>query len=53
MADPKKYRDEAERLRQEAAEIVDLNHMRLLRQLADLYERLARHTEKRRGFQEH
>ena len=49
MADAKKYRDEAERIRQEAAETVDVNRNRLLRQLADLYERLARCTEKQRA----
>jgi hypothetical protein len=36
--------DEADRLRQQAADTVDLNLKRLYRRLADLYERLARHT---------
>ena len=48
MADPKKYRDEADRLRREADETPDLHYKRLLRQLADLYERLARHAVKGR-----
>lgn len=48
MADPKKYRDEAERLRKEAAETKDRDHQRMILDIAKLYDRLAGHTEKRR-----
>jgi hypothetical protein len=48
MADSKKYRDQAARLRTEAAEMPDPDHRRMIHQIAELYERLADHTEKRR-----
>jgi hypothetical protein len=48
MADPTKYRQEAEFLRKEADETTgDPDHQRMLRQLAALYDRLAGHLGKR------
>jgi hypothetical protein len=47
MADPKKYRDEAERLRKEAAEAPDFNVRRQILQIAKLYDRLSESIEKR------
>ena len=41
MADPKKYRDEAERLRREADEAPDPDHQRTMLDIARLYERMA------------
>jgi len=41
VADPKKYRDEAERLRKEAAETTDPDHQRAILDIARLYVRLA------------
>jgi hypothetical protein len=49
MTDPKKYRDEAEHLRKEAEGIADSTQQRMVRKLAELYERLANYTEKARG----
>jgi hypothetical protein len=52
MIDPKKYRDEAEHLRREAEGITDPTQQRMVRNLAELYERLANYTEKMRGIAE-
>ena len=41
MVDPKKYRDEAERLRREAIETPDRNERGTMIEVADLYDRLA------------
>jgi hypothetical protein len=41
MDDPKKYRDEAERLRREADETNDLKMQRTMLDIAGLYERMA------------
>jgi hypothetical protein len=48
VADPKKYRDQAERLRKEADEITDPVQKRITRKLAELYDSLALHTEQGR-----
>jgi len=48
MADPRKYRDEVERLRKEAAKAVQGNHKTTLLQIAQLYDALADGAEKRR-----
>jgi hypothetical protein len=49
MADSKKYRDQAERLRREADGMTDPVERRLTRKLAELYDSLAGHIEKRSG----
>jgi hypothetical protein len=41
MADPQKYREEAERMRKEAFEISDLDIRCVMLDIADLNERLA------------
>jgi hypothetical protein len=48
VADPKKYRDEAERLRMEALWVKDPEHRALVLKMAALYDRLAAHAEKMR-----
>jgi hypothetical protein len=48
MADPKKYRDEAGRLRQEAVGMKDPDRQRRILELAALCDRLADHIEKLR-----
>jgi len=48
MADPQKYRDQAERLRREAEGMTDPVEQRMMRKLADLYENLGRHAENKR-----
>jgi hypothetical protein len=47
MADPQKYRDEAERLRKEAA-TVDADVRETMLDIAKLYERLADTIERQR-----
>jgi hypothetical protein len=49
MADPKKYRDEAERLRNEAAETNDGETRETMLNIAKLYDRLAQTLAKQRG----
>ena len=49
MADPKKYRDEAERLRREAAETPDIDLRRQILRIARPYDRLAENIEKRKS----
>jgi hypothetical protein len=46
MADPKKYRDEAESLYRVAAATPDPDHQRMIRKIADLYARLAEQIAK-------
>jgi hypothetical protein len=41
MADPKKYHDEAERLRKDAAETIDVDARKTMIDIAKLYDRLA------------
>jgi hypothetical protein len=48
MADPKKYRDEAERLRKEAAESADPEIRGTMLDIAELYHRLAETLERHR-----
>jgi hypothetical protein len=47
MADPQKYRDDAERIRKEAFEISDLDIRCAMLDIADLNERLAATLETR------
>jgi hypothetical protein len=49
MADPKKYRDEAERLRKEAAESADPEMRGTMLDIAELYRRMAETLERHRG----
>jgi hypothetical protein len=49
MADSKKYREEADRLRMESSWIKDPDHKRMVLKLAKMYDRLAEHTEKLHG----
>ena len=49
MSDSKKYRDQAERLRREADGMTDPVERRLTREVAELYDSLAAHIEKRSG----
>jgi len=48
MADPKKYRDQAERLRKEADETADPDHQRTMLDIARLYDRMADTLAKQR-----
>jgi hypothetical protein len=48
VADPKKYRDEAAKLRQEAAEISDVETRRTMLDIAGLYDRMADTLAKQR-----
>jgi hypothetical protein len=48
MADAKKYRDEAERMRREAIETPDRDIRGTMIEVADLYDRLADTLEKQR-----
>ncbi len=48
MADPKKYRDEAERLRKEADETGDTETRQTMLDIAALYERVAETLSKQR-----
>ena len=48
MADPRKYREEAERLRKEADEASHPETRGMMLDIAELYERLARAIAKRR-----
>jgi hypothetical protein len=48
MADPKKYRDEAERLREEASESADPEIRGTMLDIAELYHRLAEALERHR-----
>jgi hypothetical protein len=48
MADPKKYRDEAERLRREAEDSHDPHLRRTMLDIAGLYDRMAETLAKRR-----
>ncbi len=49
VADPKKYRDEAERLRMEALWAKNPEHRQMVLKMAALYDRLAAHAEKAHG----
>jgi hypothetical protein len=49
MADPKKYRDEAERLREEASESADPEIRGTMLDIAELYHRMAEMLERHRG----
>jgi hypothetical protein len=48
MADPTKYRDEAARLRKEAAETSHVETKKTMLGIAELYDRLAGTLEKQR-----
>jgi hypothetical protein len=48
MAEPRKYRDEAERLRREAAETTHVETKRTMLSIAELYECLADTLAKQR-----
>jgi hypothetical protein len=50
MADPQKYRDEAERLRREAADTADVDARRTMLDIAKLYDRLAETLARQRGL---
>lgn len=47
MADPQKYRDQADRIRKDADAMTEPVEQRIMRKLAELYESLALHAEKR------
>jgi len=47
MAEPLKYREEAVRLGQEAAEVTDPDRRLMILEIALLYDRLATHVETR------
>jgi hypothetical protein len=49
MDHPQKYREEAERLRMEAAWVKDPDHQRMVLEMAKMYDRLADYAEKLRG----
>jgi hypothetical protein len=49
MADPQKYRDEAEQLRSQAGETYDPELREKILEIARLYDRLADSIEKRRA----
>jgi hypothetical protein len=51
MADPQKYREQAARIREEAAQVADAGRRQKLLDLAELYERLADQIEKRKSGQ--
>jgi hypothetical protein len=47
MADLKRFRDEADRLRADGAEMKITDHQRMALEIAALYDRVARHANKR------